>query len=850
MQLRHELIRLTMRSVLVGRETELRLLSTLLAEGRRPVLYGEAGVGKTALARAIAPACGRRLLEAGALGTLSWLPYLPLRRLLGHDPLGADAAHVAREVDEAVGAGILLLDDLHWADRDTREAIALLPPHVSTIVAVRRGDPGAADVLGELGRHGYELVPVEPLPAETAARLVASIRPGLTRAEIGSLVRRTGGNPLLIEELTAVGGPSESLRLSLAARLRLLTDAGRDAMGLLALAGRPVDQSLVGEGAGELVAAGLATLDGELRVRHALLAETAAAQLDVADRKRLHAHLARALPDPGESARHYAAAGEHEVAVEQALRAAENAGRPGEVAAHLALAASFARGPDAVALRMRAAAALIDGNEYAAAEGLLAEVACSEPLSQAEVWRLRFQAREHAGDRPGARDAWAAGMRLAGGSGSAIEVRLLIDEARMAYLFDDNFEAAVSISETALRRAYEVRAHVPAALGVRGSAAAFAREPGWPERLRKAIAAARQARDLDTEFRSGNNLVLGLQHEGRFAEARRTAVTLAGRARRARVAAWESRMRTWLVSIDWYRGFPRDAAEEATFLLRQVLEPADRRFLDPVAQQAFIDLGRYDEARSLIEKALEELEREQAPDDELSDVLWARTDLELAAGRPLAAVTSADECLARCGDGEWEETAVTFVTLTHAWASLDLGRPSLVELVPPRRSLLAPAAFELDALRLAAGGEHAQAALVFARAARAWERRYFRSHLRCLWGQAESLRRAGKVERGRVVLEAAEQRALERGYQSLLGRIQRSLRLMGARRSAPRSDGAGGLTGREHEVLALAAAGLSNGEIARRLGIGRPTVQRFVSSACAKLGATTRAQAAALANRA
>jgi DNA-binding CsgD family transcriptional regulator len=46
-------------------------------------------------------------------------------------------------------------------------------------------------------------------------------------------------------------------------------------------------------------------------------------------------------------------------------------------------------------------------------------------------------------------------------------------------------------------------------------------------------------------------------------------------------------------------------------------------------------------------------------------------------------------------------------------------------------------------------------------------------------------------------------------------------------------------------VLDLVAAGLTNAQIAVRLGIGRPTVARLVSNAAARLGTTSRAQTAA-----
>ncbi|GAA2277632.1 response regulator transcription factor [Streptomyces atrovirens] len=51
------------------------------------------------------------------------------------------------------------------------------------------------------------------------------------------------------------------------------------------------------------------------------------------------------------------------------------------------------------------------------------------------------------------------------------------------------------------------------------------------------------------------------------------------------------------------------------------------------------------------------------------------------------------------------------------------------------------------------------------------------------------------------------------------------------------------LTGRESEVLRLMAAGLTNAEIARRMGVGAATVKTHVASVLAKTGARDRTQA-------
>src|SRR5205085_4669975 len=64
-----------------------------------------------------------------------------------------------------------------------------------------------------------------------------------------------------------------------------------------------------------------------------------------------------------------------------------------------------------------------------------------------------------------------------------------------------------------------------------------------------------------------------------------------------------------------------------------------------------------------------------------------------------------------------------------------------------------------------------------------------------------------------------------------------------------RPDGDLGLTARELEVLRLVAEGRSNGQIAEELFISRKTASVHVSNILAKLGVSTRIEAAALAHR-
>jgi DNA-binding NarL/FixJ family response regulator len=58
----------------------------------------------------------------------------------------------------------------------------------------------------------------------------------------------------------------------------------------------------------------------------------------------------------------------------------------------------------------------------------------------------------------------------------------------------------------------------------------------------------------------------------------------------------------------------------------------------------------------------------------------------------------------------------------------------------------------------------------------------------------------------------------------------------------------GGLTAREIEVVRLVAAGLSNPEVAERLGMARRTAEHHVQNAYAKVGVSSRAALALFAH--
>ncbi|XVS61047.1 BTAD domain-containing putative transcriptional regulator [Actinosynnema sp. CA-299493] len=399
-------------TTLVGRTAELTLLTDLLAAsgrdgGRFAAIVGEAGIGKTTLADALA----RRAAETGIpvawgrcpdLGQAPpfWLwtqvvrTLVPLAGDAGADPAlagfgagpstGADIDPTARfRTYDAVSALVhaaalatglvLVLDDLHAADADSLLLLRYLAGTVRTsralVVATLRPyehDPALVAALADLARSpGCRQLRPAGLDADAVAGLVREHTGAPAPADLVlDLLTRTGGNPFFITELLTsaepTGTPPPSVRDTVRRRLHALDDRTRDWLDVLSVAGRDLDVDLLEAATATEVrltphVAHLVTEPGAgvVRFRHPLFAEAAYADLAPTRRADLHARLADAgwhALTPAELAHHYGRArGREDDHLRWTLEAADDATRRlayEDALAHLDRAADLLTAPE------------------------------------------------------------------------------------------------------------------------------------------------------------------------------------------------------------------------------------------------------------------------------------------------------------------------------------------------------------------------------------------------------------------------------------------------------------------------------------------------------------------------
>jgi DNA-binding CsgD family transcriptional regulator/tetratricopeptide (TPR) repeat protein len=818
---------------LLGREAEVSRILAALAVDRVVLVTGEAGIGKTSLVRAAVAAGGRQLLQGAGFATLQAMPYLALRLALGA-PVGGDPAAVARRVEAAVADGVLFIDDLQWVDRETRGVLGSLAGRISLAVASR----GRSAVEG-VPAGMVEVVPLGPLGAEDAAAVARAAAPGLAGPALRRVIQRAGGNPLLLEELARAGRESATIARALAAHVAEASPPARHALGLLAVADRPLRAvPPVLAGADELVVLGLVVRSGDtLAVRHALIADALLAELDDAERRRAHVEVAALVGDDADAARHLAQGGRRAAAVARATAALEGTTDPRTRALLLRVAAEAADGPAADDLRLEAARAALAVDDAPGALDLLGGDTPAEPEACGLHLALRGRAHMLTGRRDDAAVDFARGRALPlDPSGEAASI-IATEEALLAANGGD-LDGAIAILE---RAAAEDASGDPVRDTGRRSLLAIVRfmggAPADLDALRGGVdaaidqglgAAAGRARNLCSVILGTTGpaatLAAATEYEERLEAAglatgvlvgeRVQCLTLVGRPAEAVIAADEFLERPEPFS---YRGVMLVHRAEALCQLGR-LPDADEtlRLADPLLADEWGERGEADTTRAHI-------------------AFWS--------GRLRDAISAANAALARPSHYAGNHL---LPGLIRGWAQVDLGlRPDPVVAAP---SSWATRAGEAEWAALAAMANGRPSTGLFDAAAAAWEGRLHLRALLCRWGAGEAARRHGDptaVDRLREALDGAEAAGLE----LLAARVRRSLRLAGARpaRRSPAARPARGLlTPRERELLELVAAGRSNAEIGRQMGLGRGTVVRVLSNAMGKLGAASRSQAVTL----
>ncbi|HEU5002159.1 MAG TPA: AAA family ATPase [Actinomycetota bacterium] len=390
---------------LIGRTGELGQLVRALERassgaGTSVLLTGESGVGKTRLlTEFVGQVRDRATVLAGACLDIADgpPPYWPVLDALGTLPeavglpgipgTGApdvsvdagsalDAAGLQRAQEqrfalllEALRAAarrrpvVLVIEDLHWSDRSTRDLLTYLGGHLPgtavLLILSYRSDAVAADRslvtwLGERLRAGTEFIDLPRLTRPEVTAQLTSILGGPPKPEIADAVwMGSEGNAFFAEEILAalVSGRSEipaTLRQVLSGRLALLSGPAAQALAMVSAAGSPVRHDLLAaiglmseadllKATREAVEHQVLLVDsrtGGYSFRHALLRDSVDEQLLPAERTTLHRLCAQALEaDPQRAvgsaraaiAAHWFAAGDPERAVPALLEAAAEA---------------------------------------------------------------------------------------------------------------------------------------------------------------------------------------------------------------------------------------------------------------------------------------------------------------------------------------------------------------------------------------------------------------------------------------------------------------------------------------------------------------------------------------------
>ena len=346
----------------IGRSSELGRLESLLeraADGvsHCAIVSGAAGVGKSSLLREFASRTDSRVLVGSCLPLgdqgVPYAPVIEILRSLEFDPNGnvplpdglgsldptstdpgagpTSRSHLfqavltlfTRLVDS--GPGVVVIEDLHWADRSTRDLLSFLIPNLRAerlllVLSYRTDDVHRnhplRPLLAEFQRNP-SVVQLDVVPFTSS--LVAEQMTNLTghpptAADLDEVMRRTQGNPYFVEELVAAEATGnqalpDSLRELLLVRTDVVSADARRTLRILSIAEHQVTEQALARIAAtpipDIREHIHQAIDTRLLVRsatgttfaHALLREALQTDLLPGERTEFHAAFAEVLAD-------------------------------------------------------------------------------------------------------------------------------------------------------------------------------------------------------------------------------------------------------------------------------------------------------------------------------------------------------------------------------------------------------------------------------------------------------------------------------------------------------------------------------------------------------------------------
>ena len=811
----------------VGRERQLAgLVDALAAPPSLVLVEGEAGIGKSRLVaeflvglpgqrlRPLVAACppfrqpytlgpvvdGVRRAAAGKVAGLAlsglagalrplfpeWAGDLPP----APEPLpdaSASRHRLFRALDELIdclGTGLLVVEDVHWADEATLEFLLFLtaqhPQRVNLLLTSRPDEVPGDSLLPRLssrpGAPGVKRLALAPLSVSETAELISSMLDGerVHPDFAGFLHRHTEGVPLAVEEsvrlladradLARRGGEwvrrrSEKIAVPPTVRDAVLERAGRldaDAQAVLraaAVLADPADEAVLAAVAGispERAVAALVTAldcgllgeDGDgFRFRHVLAAQAVHEAIPAPLRTRTHLRAGQALealprPPAVRLARHFRAAGQAEAWCRYAEQAADLALASGDDQAAVALQyeaitagglppQDIARLAKKVPLPAVTAEDTLKGLAVALRAALASDSA--EPSVRGLIQYQLGRFLNSAGDfKQARRDLEQAVTLLPADSREAARAMLLLAWPR-------DLTSPKSVHLAWLRRAAAAAAAVPEderlpfAANEATMLLALGEEDGWD----KAAAIPEEtssARDLITIAGVGLNFGHHAIRWGRYAEARQRLDRGLDLAVTHEFTRMRAEIQVTLAHLRWFTGeWDGLAADAAALSESEHLLPLGRCEAMLVAGLLRFAAGDEAQAGACLERVVAEVRSMEAPEDYLEPAA-ALARLRLADGDADLAVTLTDEAATvMTGKGIWVGAADLVPVRTAALAAI--GRLAEADgLVAAYAAGLAghsgavgPAhLLESRAILAAARDSHGEAAALWASAAAAW----------------------------------------------------------------------------------------------------------------------------------